>query len=294
MPAWQRLAALARAPEIVIPHGHATVWMSPGGAEKGLAACARTSWGSTSYRQMSDADLAGYEGVLRRLPRAGVLFTGGGQVSDPQGAREALISAFTALGGAVIDGTAVRAEADGRAVLASGQTLEADALLIAAGAWSGPLMRGLGAAAPLIGERGYSLHSAEHNWPADLPTTVFEENFVVLSRFSSGLRATSFLEFGSPDAPADRRKWRLLQRRIADLGIAFSANPERWVGPRPTLPDYVPAIGRLARAPRVLYAFGHQHLGLTMCAITSELVAALAAETQPAIELSPFRIERFG
>jgi D-amino-acid dehydrogenase len=154
-------------------------------------------------------------------------------------------------------------------------------------------MRDLGVVAPLIGERGYSLHSPEHNWPADLPTTVFEETFVVLSRFVSGLRATSFLEFGSPDAPGDERKWRLLERRIADLGVSFSSAPERWVGPRPTLPDYVPAIGRLERAPRVLYAFGHQHLGLTMAAATAELVTALATESEPAIDLTPFRVERF-
>ena len=293
MPAWQRLAALARAPEIVIPHGHATAWMSPAAAEAGLASCARAPWGSAAYREMGPGDLARYEGVLRRPPHAGVLFSGSGQVSDPQGARDALLFAFTALGGTILEATAARALANGRVVLTSGHAVDADAILIAAGAWSGPFMRALGAEAPLIGERGYSLTSAEHNWPADLPTTVFEENFVVFSRFTSGLRATSFLEFGAPDAPADARKCRLLQRRIADLGVAFSPRPERWVGPRPTLPDYVPAIGRLDRAPRVFYAFGHQHLGLTMAAVTSELVLAIATEMPPAIDLEPFRIERF-
>ncbi|MGH6949928.1 MAG: NAD(P)/FAD-dependent oxidoreductase [Vitreimonas sp.] len=293
MPAWQRLAALARAPEIVLPHGHATVWMSSAGADAGLAACAGTSWGSASYREMNAADLARYEGVLRRPPRAGVLFNGSGQVSDPQGARDALLMAFIALGGTVVEDSAARVRDDGRVILASGHAIDADAVLIAAGAWSGSLMRGLGAQAPLIGERGYSLTSAEHNWPADLPTTVFEENFVVLTRFTSGLRATSFLEFGAPDAPGDPRKWRRLRQRVADLGVAFSDAPEPWVGPRPTLPDYVPAIGRLERAPRILYAFGHQHLGLTMAAVTAELVTAIATETAPAIELTPFRIERF-
>ena len=293
MPAWQRLAALARAPEIVVPHGHATVWMSPAGADAGLSACARTSWGSATWREMSADDLTRYEGVLRRPPSAGVLFSGGGQVSDPQAARDALLLAFTALGGAIVEGAAERVRGDARVVLASGHAIDADAVLIAAGAWSAPLMQAFDVAAPLIGERGYSLTSAEHNWPADLPTTVFEENFVVLSRFTSGLRATSFLEFGAPDAPADPRKWRLLQRRIADLGVAFSENPDPWVGPRPTLPDYLPAIGRLERAPRVLYAFGHQHLGLTMAAVTAELMMAIATETAPAVDLEQFKIERF-
>jgi D-amino-acid dehydrogenase len=59
------------------------------------------------------------------------------------------------------------------------------------------------------------------------------------------------------------------------------------------LPDYVPAIGRLEHAPNVLYAFGHQHLGLTMAAATSELVAAIATDKTPPIDIAPLRIERF-
>ena len=65
------------------------------------------------------------------------------------------------------------------------------------------------------------------------------------------------------------------------------------MGPRPTLPDYLPAIGRLKGEPRILYAFGHQHLGLTMAAVTAELTTALARGVEPSIDLTPFRIERF-
>jgi D-amino-acid dehydrogenase len=177
--------------------------------------------------------------------------------------------------------------------LDGGSVCEAEGVLVAAGAWAGQVMRSLGVAAPVIGERGYSVQSADHGWDESLPPTVFEEHSMVVSRFTSGLRASSFVEFGSPDAPGDPRKWRVLERRLGDLGIRFSPEPDRWVGPRPTLPDYLPAIGRLERDPRILYAFGHQHLGLTMSAITSELTASLAQGVEPAIDLKPFRIERF-
>ena len=40
LPSWQRIAELAQAPEIVIPHGHVTAWMTARGAETGLAAVA--------------------------------------------------------------------------------------------------------------------------------------------------------------------------------------------------------------------------------------------------------------
>jgi D-amino-acid dehydrogenase len=245
---------------------------------------------------MSADELARYEPVLKQRPASGIHFDGTGQVRDPQGARDGALARFEALGGEVLKGSVTRVDAGSaraRAKLSDGVMRETDGLLIAAGAWSKPLMRQLGASAPLIGERGYSMQSVEHDWPADLPTTIFEERSVVLSRFTSGLRTTSFLEFGDPGAPPDARKWTRLHRHLEELGVRFSKTPDRWVGPRPTLPDYVPAIGRLSHTPNVLYAFGHAHLGLTMCAITAELIEALATDAPPALDLAPFAIERF-
>jgi D-amino-acid dehydrogenase len=115
----------------------------------------------------------------------------------------------------------------------------------------------------------------------------------VVTRFTSGLRATSFVEFGAPDAPGDPRKWRKLERDLRALGISFSPNPARWVGPRPTLPDYLPAIGRMRAHPNVFYAFGHQHLGITLSAVTAEIVERLALDRPSVIDLAPFCVERF-
>jgi D-amino-acid dehydrogenase len=127
-----------------------------------------------------------------------------------------------------------------------------------------------------------------------LPPTLFDERSLIVARFSSGLRATSFLELGDPDPPGDPRKWVWLEQQLDELGIAFSKAPDRWKGPRPTLPDFLPAIGRMNAHPRVLYAFGHQHLGMTLSAITAELVEALATGAAPSLDLAPFRVERFG
>jgi D-amino-acid dehydrogenase len=60
------------------------------------------------------------------------------------------------------------------------------------------------------------------------------------------------------------------------------------------LPDFLPAIGRMEGHKRVLYAFGHQHLGMTLSAITAELVEALVTGAAPAVDLTAFRVERFG
>lgn len=296
LPAWRRLAEFSGAPDVVGRDGHAVVWMSDRAAEQGLKGWGRAATGSAAFQSMRPDDLAPYAAVMTRAPVAGIRFSGTAQVSEPQAARDALMAAFRSHGGEVIHARVARLATGDRvtAHLDGGGVREAEGALVAAGAWAGRLMRDLGAEAPVIGERGYSVQSAEHCWDATLPPTVFEEHAMVVSRFTSGLRASSFVEFGSPDAPGDPRKWRFLKRRLGELGIRFSPDPDRWVGPRPTLPDYLPAIGRLERDPRILYAFGHQHLGLTMSAVTAELTTALAEGAEPAIDLTPFRIERFG
>ncbi len=293
MGAWLRLQELIGATDVVRPHGHQNVWMSAANAERGREIWSRMPTGNCSWRQMTQEELGRYDGALRGVPAAGIVFTGTGQVNDPQAARDAILTKFAALGGEIVEDKALSVDVSGRVRVASGATREADAVLIACGAWSKSLMRTLGVTAPLIGERGYAIQSATHSWPEGLPTTVFEERSVVLTRFTSGLRATSFLEFGDPSVPGDQRKWRKLQQHLHELGVTFSETPDRCVGPRPTLPDYVPAIGRLERASNVFYAFGHQHLGLTMSAITAEIVEALALENPPSIDLKAFRIERF-
>ena len=166
--------------------------------------------------------------------------------------------------------------------------------MIAAGARSAPLMRELGYRVPLIAERGYHIQAARSRWPLSLPSVVFAERALVATRFRSGLRATGFIEFTHPDAPPDPRKWERLKAHADTLGLPFDAPVETWVGSRPTLPDYLPAIGRSTRDPRVLYAFGHQHLGLTLGPVTGEIVAALACGAADGPDPAPFAVQRFG
>ncbi len=66
-----------------------------------------------------------------------------------------------------------------------------------------------------------------------------------------------------------------------------------WIGARPTLPDYLPAVGRSRAAPNLMYAFGHQHLGVTLAAITGELITAMASGMDPAVDVRPLDLSRF-
>jgi D-hydroxyproline dehydrogenase len=166
-------------------------------------------------------------------------------------------------------------------------------MVVAAGAHSAPLLRGSEGAVPLIAERGYHLQ-AQHTAPAGaLPPVAFEDRSVIVTQFASTLRIAGFTEFSQLGSPPDVRKWQTLGRHARELGLPLEHEPSQWIGARPTLPDYLPALGQSRAAPNLYYAFGHQHLGVTLAAITGELVAALAVGAPPAVDLSPFDLRRF-
>jgi D-hydroxyproline dehydrogenase len=168
-----------------------------------------------------------------------------------------------------------------------------DVTVVCAGAASGDLMRPLGHAVPIIAERGYHIQSRAAAWPVDLPPIVFEDRAVVATGFRSGLRLTSVVEYAHRHAPADPRKWQRLRAHAAALGLPMGDDVTQWMGARPTLPDYLPAIGHSHRARKLFYAFGHQHLGLTLGPITGEIVADLVVGAAPAVDLTAFGLERF-
>jgi D-amino-acid dehydrogenase len=122
---------------------------------------------------------------------------------------------------------------------------------------------------------------------------VFEDRSMILTRFAGGLRAASFVEYAGVDTPPDPRKWARLREHVEQLGILVHGEPAPWFGARPTLPDYLPALGRSGRFDNLAYAFGHQHLGLTLAAISGELLADLCAGRSGAVASAAFDLERF-
>ena len=55
----------------------------------------------------------------------------------------------------------------------------------------------------------------------------------------------------------------------------------------------MPVIGRSKRSGDVIYAFGHQHVGMTAAPYTGVIIAALAAGRPSPVDLAPFQPDRF-
>ena len=169
----------------------------------------------------------------------------------------------------------------------------AGSVVICAGIWSDSLLKTLGLRAPLKAARGYHVELPGHAPHTDAPI-VYMDQTTVVTPMAGRLRATNFVEFNSHDAPPDPRKPIRLRRKLARLGYNVEADGPSWVGSRPVLPDYLPAIGRAPGAHPIFYAIGHQHIGLTLAPVTGEIMADLVAGRTPRYDLAAFDLRRFG
>ncbi|MDC7683445.1 FAD-dependent oxidoreductase [Asticcacaulis sp. BYS171W] len=294
MPAWARLVADIARPDLLRQDGHYIVWESGASAADGLKSWRTADTGTAHWREVTPEERAALSSLTTVPIHGAIRFENTGQVTDTARLLREMEATFVARGGEVLTTEVtglVRTDGQAAVRLEAGEVLEADHIVVAAGVWSKALLEPLGHKVPIVAERGYHIQSRDHGWPEGHPPVVFEDRSMIVTGFDSGLRAASFVELNRIDAPADPRKWQALRRHALELNLPLRGELVEWVGIRPTLPDYLPAIGRSDRADNLYYAIGHQHLGLTLGATTGEIVAdMLASGVGPDV----FDLKRFG
>ncbi|HVJ51619.1 MAG TPA: FAD-dependent oxidoreductase [Aliidongia sp.] len=245
-------------------------------------------------------EMLGADAAKERLPALARSIAGGryypdtAHTVDPHRLVLELAERVTAEGGAFDRAAVTEIEIEGglvRSVVAGDRRHQLDKLVLAAGAGAGMLAKRLGASAPLTRERGYHAMLAPESLALDLPITFADRGFVA-TPMTAGVRLAGTVELGAGKAPDWRRADILLTHMRELFGRPFTST-DRWMGDRPTLPDYLPMIGPAPLARNAMLALGHQHLGLTLAAVTGRLVAALFADAPLALDLSPFRADRF-
>jgi D-amino-acid dehydrogenase len=133
-----------------------------------------------------------------------------------------------------------------------------------------------------VAERGYHVMVAPDNLRFDLPVSPPERG-LFFTPMQEGLRIAGTVELAAPHQPPSWPRADLLLKHLKDIfpGVG-GAEQSRWIGERPTLPDYRPAIGRAPRLANVYCSYGHQHLGLTLATASGRLIARqMEGETLP-------------
>jgi D-amino-acid dehydrogenase len=223
-------------------------------------------------------------------------FRATGHVDDPYSVSRALEAGFRAAGGEVVQAEIAALESKGQGFVArarDGRAIEGRQVVVSAGAFSRPLAASLGYPVPLDTERGYHL-TLPRAFPAfRIPVASFDRK-VIMTPMTAGLRMTGTVEFGGLELPPDPNRWAMLERNLRALVPSLPREAmTSWMGYRPSLPDHLPVMGRVPDGREAYFAFGHQHLGLTLSGVTARVVANLVAGRDPGLDVAPFRPDRF-
>lgn len=213
-----------------------------------------------------------------------VHISGGARV-DGRRVRDALRTAAVRHGATVRNGTATLT-GDGIA-LVDGERVDADTVVVAAGAWTREVLAPLGVRVHVEPQRGQIVHLGlsdmdTSNWPVVLPPgshylLAFEGGRVVVgatretgSGFDHSVTAAGLAEV-------------LGEALDVAPGLADATVLETRIGFRPAGPDALPLLGRIGG---IVVATGLGPTGLTLGPYVGGLAASLALHEDPGIDLT--------
>lgn len=242
---------------------------------------------------LTASDVDQMEPALAGKSVAGLMFPDSSHMNDPKAFIEALAAPLITNGSYIkATITGIKSGADGVTLSsASGETYKADRIVVCSGAWSASLAAQLGDRVPLDTERGYHIEFDMDQPMLSRPCCPVESAFY-MTPMEGRLRVAGTVELGSIKDPANPKRFDYLERHVRRVMGITAPVSRQWIGYRPSLPDSLPVIGPSPNDPRVIYAFGHQHLGLTLAGATGELVAQCIAGSAPDW-LEHFSVSRF-
>lgn len=280
----------AGAADLLVARGQLTLWSTKAGAWGAEAGLQRRKQLGISWVEVSPEAVPEFEpGVQLPVARA-VHFPDARHVTDPEALVQRFSSRFQELGGDIVrqKATQIDPQEDGVIVhLLTGDQISASRVVNACGAFSARLPGGGAERLPLGVERGYHVVYSGQAHRATRPVGWDEGGFYAVP-MAKGLRLAGTVELASLNAPPNERRLAYLQRRGRQL---FGDLPEpsgTWLGYRPTMPDSLPVIGFAPGSQRVVHAYGHQHLGLTLGGITGRIVTDLIEGRQPNMDIDAF------
>ena len=277
----------------------------------GMVVAALTEAGVSEYATMlHEAQAAGYDepvrvvegDELRRLePAASDAVVGGVHVPSeqyvrPESLAAGLAAALRAHGARIEEGMAVErlvpTRGGWRVETAIGAH-EADAVVVAAGAWSGRLVAGI-ADVPMEAAKGYSI-TARGEGTVPRHAFYLAEAKVGCSTFGDSLRIAGVFDLTGIDSSLRRRRLEMIGASAAPYLRDWKPTDVEleWAGLRPYPPDGLPIVGSVPGRDGLYLATGHGRLGITLAPSTGRAIRTLVVEGRTPDEIRPFGVGRF-
>jgi len=175
-------------------------------------------------------------------------------------------------------------------VLADGEVVTGDAVVVCGGAWSAQLLAASGVMLPVRPVRGQmQLYQLA---PGALPNMIMRGGHYVIPRRDGHVLCGSTLEEAGFDKSVTTQAHDTLRRAASGLWPALAGAPlvRQWAGLRPGSPNGIPFIGAVPGLEGVWVNAGQFRNGLVLAPASARLMADLVLGRAPALDPLPYSL----
>lgn len=288
---WRRLAAWADVSELIRQEGHAFVYESEAAFQGDALGRALRQARGVRIEILQGAAIRAFDPALSPRITHMTWMPEQGHVTNPGRLSKALAAALRSRGADFVEAAAADFEFSAstvRGVRTAARLVEADAIVVTAGAHSKPFAAKLGHSVPLDTERGYHVMLSAGMGAPRIPTCSGEGKFFA-TPLETGLRIAGTVELAGLEAPPSHARaevlCKLAKKMLPDID---ETEKSWWMGHRPSLPDSLPVLGRSTRFSNAFFNFGHGHVGLTAAPVSGIAIADLITHGESRLDLRPY------
>lgn len=174
------------------------------------------------------------------------------------------------------------------------QEIGCDLLINAAGAWASDLTRMVfGRPIPVMPVKGQVVLTEK--LPPLLRSNLSTADCYIVQKDNGEVFIGATFEDRGYDTTITEPEIRgLCAGAVRCIPMLKNVNIKRtWAGLRPGTPDDLPILGPVRGVSGYLNACGHFRLGVTLAAITSEIMDALVHDRTPPVDITPYLLDRY-
>jgi len=249
---------------------------------------------SVKVRNLKKEEIKQLEPNIADVYYAGQLFTGSRHTTNPLAISTKIFEKFLELGGIYIkqNVTNLIQKENSIEISLGNKKINFDKIIVSAGAWSNKIANMVGDKFPLDTERGYHILFETNEKLINRPVAWSESGFYLI-QIHDGIRAAGTVEIAGINKSPNSKRIAMIERQSRKVLPQLGNVKSTWMGRRPTLPDSLPIIGKSQKNNNVIYAFGHQHIGWTLGAVTGKIIDSLSRDHIPNIDISAYSPSRF-
>jgi D-amino-acid dehydrogenase len=172
----------------------------------------------------------------------------------------------------------------------------ADKVVLAGGSWLPELTKMAGVKLSLMPGKGYSFMPENTPQKLNIPAILCEAR-VAITPMNNRMRYGGTMEIAPVNTKVNMKRVEGIVRSVPayfrNIELKMPSPSQIWYGFRPCTPDGLPYLGASTRIKNMIIAGGHAMSGLSLGPASGKIVADIAMNRKPDMDISAFRADRF-